>query len=87
MIEEYGDKFSLPVNTYSKKYEETHRKRLLGIFRKLRSMIDHVSGIVVDEFERPSLLDAREKAFIILVKEIMKLSNRRMAYELPPVRH
>ena len=25
----------------------------------------------------------REKAFILLTKEIMKLSNRRMAYELP----
>ena len=29
------------------------------------------------------MLDAEEKAFIILTKEIMKLSNRRMAYELP----
>ena len=29
------------------------------------------------------MLDARKKAFIILTKEIMKLSNRRMAYELP----
>ena len=83
LIQEYRDKFSLPVITDSKKYEETYRKRLLGMSRELRSMIYHVSGIVVDEFGRPSLLDAREKAFIILVKEIMKLSNRRMAYELP----
>ena len=45
-----------------------------------RSRIDHASSIVVDEFHRLSLLDAKEKAFIILVKEIMKLSNRRMAY-------
>ena len=37
----------------------------------------------MDEFGRPSLLNAREKAFILLTKEIMKLSNRRMAYELP----
>ena len=51
--------------------------------RELRYMIDHASSIVVDEFGRPSLLDAKEKAFIILVNEIMKLSNRRMAYELP----
>ncbi len=29
------------------------------------------------------MLDAREKAFIILLKEIMELSNRKMAYELP----
>ena len=69
--------------TDSGKYEETYRKRLLGMSMELRSMIDHASSIVVDEFGRPSLLDAKEKAFIILVKEIMKLSNRRMAYELP----
>ena len=83
LIEEYRDKFSMPVITDSGKYEETYRKRLLGMSMELRTMIDHVSGIVVDEFGRPSLLDAREKAFMILVKEIMKLSNRRMAYELP----
>jgi len=71
------------VITDSGKYEETYRKRLLGMSMELRSMIDHASSIVVDEFGRPSLLDAKEKAFIILVKEIMKLSNRRMAYELP----
>lgn len=29
------------------------------------------------------MLDAKEKALIILTKEIMKLGNRRMAYELP----
>ena len=52
---------------------------------ELRSMIDHASSIAINEFGRPSLLDAKEKAFIILVKEIMKLSNRRMAYELPAV--
>ena len=46
-------------------------------------MIEHASGIEIDEFGRPSLLDAKEKAFILLTKEIMRLSNRRMAYELP----
>ena len=83
LIQEYREKFSMPLITDSKKYEETYRKRLLGMSRELKSMIDHVSFIVADEFGRPSLLDAKEKAFIILVKEIMKLSNRRMAYELP----
>ena len=53
------------------------------MFLELRSMIDHASPIVTDEFGRPSLLDAKEKALIIMVKEIMKLSNRRMAYVLP----
>ena len=73
----------MPVITYSKKYEETYRKRLLGMSRYLRSMIEHASGIEIEEFGRPSLLGAKEKAFIILTKEIMRLSNRRMAYELP----
>jgi transposase len=83
LIEKYREKFSLPLITNSKKYEETYRKRILGMSRELRSMIDHVSAIEINEFGRPSLLNAKEKAFIILTKEIMKLSNRRMAYELP----
>ena len=82
LIQEYREKFSVPVITDSRKYEETYRKRLLGMSRELRSMIDHASSIVADEFGRPSLLDAKEKAFILLTKEIMKLCNRRMAYEL-----
>ena len=56
LILEYRDKFSLPVITDSKKYEETYRKRFLGMSKELGSMIDHVSGIVVDEFGRPYLL-------------------------------
>lgn len=68
----------MPVIVYSKEYEETYRKRLLGMFGN-RSMIDHASSIVVDEY-RLSLLDAKEKAFILIAKEIMKLSNRMMAY-------
>ncbi len=83
LIQEYREKFSVPMITDSKEYEETYRKRLLGMSMELRSMIDHASSIAINEFGRPSLLDAKEKAFIILVKEIMKLSNRRMAYELP----
>ena len=83
LIQEYREKFSLLVNPDSKEYEATYRKRLLGMSMELRSMIDHASSIVLNEFGRPSLLDAKEKAFILLTKEIMKLSNRRMAYELP----
>ena len=83
LIHEYREKFPVPVIMDSKKYEETYRKRLLGMSVELRSMIDRASSIAVDEFGRPSLLNAREKAFILLTKEIMKLSNRRMAYGLP----
>ena len=63
-------KFSLTAITDSGRYETVYRKRLLGMSRELRSMIeiDHVSGIEVDEFGRSSLLDAKEKAFIILTK-------------------
>ena len=59
LIQEYREKFSVPVITDSRKYEETYRKRLLGMSRELRSMIDRVSGIVLNEFGRPSLLDAK----------------------------
>ena len=83
LIQNYREKFSVPVITDSKKYGETYRKRLLRISMELRSMIDHASSIVMDEFGRPSLMDSKEKAFILLTKEIMKLSNRRMKYELP----
>ena len=69
--------------TDSGKYETAYRKRLPGMSVELRSMIDHASSIVVDESGRPSLLNAKEKAFILLTKEKMRLSNRRMAYELP----
>ena len=51
--------------------------------REHRSLIDDASSIVADEFGRPSLLDAKEKALVIPVKEILKLSNMRIAYELP----
>ena len=82
LMQEYRDKFSVPVITDWKEYEKRYRIRMLGMSRDLRSMIDHASNIVVDEFGRPSLLNAREKTFILLVKEIMRLSNRRMAYQL-----
>ena len=49
-----------------------------------RSMVDTISSsIEVEEAGRPSLLNAREKVFIILVKEIFRLSNRKAAYLLP----
>jgi transposase len=50
---------------------------------ELRSMMDHTSSIAINEYGGPSLLNAKEKTFILLTNEIMKLSNRRMAYELP----
>ena len=49
----------MPVITDSKKYEENYRKRLLGMSMELRSMIDHASSIAINEFGRPSLLDAK----------------------------
>ena len=36
--------------TDSEKYEETYRKRMFGMAMYTRSMIEYVSGIVVDEF-------------------------------------
>ncbi len=47
----------------------------------LEPMIDHVFGILVNELNLPSLLDAKEKAFIIFMNEIMRLKNRKMTYE------
>lgn len=83
LIREYRDKFSVPVITDWKAYERTYRIRMTGMSRELRGMIDHASGMVVDEFVRPSLPDAKEKVFILLTKEITRMSNRRMAYSLP----
>ena len=75
LIQNYREKFSVPVITDSKEYEATYRKKLLGMSREFRSMIDHVSDIVVNEFGQQSLLDAKEKAFITLVKEKMLLKR------------
>ena len=83
LMQEYREKFSVQVITDWKEYETTYRKRMLGISRDLRSLVDHASSIEVDKSGRPSLLDAREKAFILLAKEITRLSNRRMTYQLP----
>jgi len=49
---------------------------LNGIATELRSMVDTISSsIEVEEAGRPSLLNAREKVFIIFVKEIFCLSK------------
>ena len=37
LIQNYREKFSVPVITDSKKYGETYRKRLLGMSMELRS--------------------------------------------------
>ncbi|MEM3828177.1 MAG: hypothetical protein QXP36_03040 [Conexivisphaerales archaeon] len=73
LMEEYRNKFSIPVITNWKEYEATHRNRMLGMSRDLRSVIDHASNIVADEFGRPSLLDAKEKVLILLSKEITRI--------------
>ena len=39
LIQEYREKFSVPVITDSKEYEETYRKRLLGMSMELRSIM------------------------------------------------
>jgi len=43
---------------------------------ELRSMVDTISSIEVEEAGRPSLLNARENVFIIPVKEIFLSSKR-----------
>ncbi|MHB1708229.1 MAG: ISNCY-like element ISTvo2 family transposase [Thermoplasmataceae archaeon] len=83
LIQQYREKFSVPVITDWKEYEKSYRARMLGMSKDLREMIEHASNIEVDEFGRPSLLDAKEKTFILLAKEIIRMSNRRMAYSLP----
>lgn len=83
LIQEYREKFSIPVITDWKEYESTYRTRMLGMSRELREMVSSSSSIMVDDFGRPSLLDAKEKTFILLTKEITRMSNRRMAYSLP----
>jgi len=51
---------------------------------ELIAMINKCSSLVVDDFGRLSLLNAREKVFILLVKEIFSLSNRKATYLLLP---
>jgi len=83
LISRYREEFSVPVVTDWKDYEFLYKQRMKGIAVELRAMINESSSFVVDGFGRPSLLEAREKAFIILIKEIFRLSNRKAAYLLP----
>ena len=83
LISRYREEFSVPVVVDWKDYELLYKQRIRGIALELRSMVDDASSIFVDEFGRHPLLDAREKIFIILVKEIFRLSNRKAAYLLP----
>jgi len=83
LISQYRENLSIPVVTDWKDYEFLYREKMKGMALELRAMIDESSSLVVDDFGRPSLLNAREKVFIILVKEIFRLSNRKAAYLLP----
>ena len=83
LISRYREEFSIPVTTNWRDYEFFYRQRMKGMALEFRAMIDESSSFVVEEFGRPSLLEAREKVFIILVKEIFRLSNRKAAYLLP----
>ncbi len=83
LMSRYREQFSIPVTTNWRDYEYLYRQRMKGMALELRAMIDESSSFVVEEFGRPSLLEAREKVFVILVKEIFRLSNRKAAYLLP----
>ena len=83
LMSRYREEFSIPVTTNWRDYEYLYRQRMKGMALELRAMIDESSSFVVEEFGRPSLLEAREKVFVILVKEIFRLSNRKAAYLLP----
>ena len=83
LMSRYREEFSIPVTTNWRDYEFFYRQRMKGMALEFRAMIDESSSFVVEEFGRPSLLEAREKVFIILVKEIFRLSNRKAAYLLP----
>ena len=83
LMSRYREEFSIPVTINWRDYEYFYRQRVKCMALELRAMIDESSSFVVEEFGRPSLLEAREKVFVILVKEIFRLSNRKAAYLLP----
>ena len=83
LMSRYREEFSMPVTTNWREYEYFYRQRMKGMALELRAMIEESSSFMVEEFGRPSLLDAREKVFVFLVKEIFRLSNRKAAYLLP----
>ena len=76
-------KFSLPVITDWKDYEFSYRTGVRYMASKLREKIGSSSDITVDEFGRPSLLNAKEKVFVILVMEIFRPSNRKAPHLFP----
>mgnify|MGYP001626378093 CR=1 FL=1 len=82
-MEEYRERFSVPVITDWKEYERSYKTRMMNVAREIRQMVESSSNMMVEEFGRRSLLEAREKVFILLVKEIFRLSNRKAAYLLP----
>ena len=84
LIEEYRGKFSIPHVMDWKGYERKYRSRLTGASRELRSLLLEASSrIREDEFGRPSVIHAVDRAQIILSKEIFHLSNRKAAYLMP----
>jgi len=84
LIEEYREKFSIPHVMDWKEYEKKYRSRLTGASRELRSLLLEASSrIRDDEFGRPSIIHAVDRAQIILSKEMFSLSNRKTAYLMP----
>ena len=83
LLSQYREMFSIPVVTDWKDYEFFYKERMKGMALELRAMIDESSSVFVDEFGRNPLLEAKEKVFVVLVKEIFRLSNRKAAYLLP----
>ena len=83
LMSRYREEFSIPVTTNWRDYEYFYMQRMKGIALELRAMINESSSFLVEEFGRPSLLNAKGKVFVILVNEIFRLSNRKAAYPLP----
>ena len=83
LMSRYRKEFSIPVTTNWKDYEFFYRERMKGMALELRAMIDDSSSLVVDEFGRPSLLNAKEKVFVILVMELFRPSNRKAPHLFP----
>ena len=87
LISQYRENFSVPIFTDWKEYEYLYRSRLKGIATELRAMVDTISSsIEVEEAGRPSLLNARENVFIILVKEIFPSSKCKSRFIFPHFR-
>jgi len=69
LIEDYREKFSIPHVMDWKEYEKKYRSRLTVASRELRSLLLEASSrILDDEFGRPSIIHAVDRAQIILSK-------------------